>query len=45
MKLHEYQGKELFEKAGIPVAKGKVVTSLEELEKIKLKTGVILEMD
>lgn len=35
MKLHEYQGKELFEKAGIPVAKGKVVTSLEELEKIK----------
>lgn len=35
MKLHEYQGKELFEKAGIPVAKGKVVESLEELEKIK----------
>ncbi len=35
MKLHEYQGKELFEKAGIPVAKGQVVESLEELEKIK----------
>lgn len=35
MKLHEYQGKDLFENAGIPVAKGKVVTSVEELEKIK----------
>jgi len=39
MKLHEYQGKELFEKAGIPVAKGQVVQSIEELEKIKNDFG------
>lgn len=39
MKLHEYQGKELFEKAGIPVAKGQVVETIEELEKIKNNFG------
>lgn len=39
MKLHEYQGKELFEKAGIPVSPGTVVTTLEELEKVKDQFG------
>jgi succinyl-CoA synthetase beta subunit len=44
MKLHEYQGKELFARAGIPVAPsqataGQVVTTVEELEKIKDSYG------
>lgn len=35
MKLHEYQGKELFAKAGIPVPKGQVISSVDELDKVK----------
>lgn len=33
MKLHEYQGAELFSKYGIPTGKGFVATTLEEVEK------------
>ena len=33
MNLHEYQGKEIFAKYDLPVSKGKVVTSLDELSK------------
>ena len=32
MNLHEYQGKEIFAKYDLPVPKGKVVTSLDEVE-------------
>ena len=32
MNLHEYQGKEIFAKYDLPVSKGKVVTSLDEVE-------------
>jgi len=39
MKLYEYQGKELFAKAGIPVPQGKTVKTLEELEEIKGSFG------
>jgi len=39
MKLHEYQGKQVFAKAGIPVPQGQVITSIEELEKIKNSFG------
>jgi succinyl-CoA synthetase beta subunit len=31
MNLHEYQGKEIFAKYDLPVSKGKVVTSLDEV--------------
>ena len=31
MKLHEYQAKDLFRKAGIPVPRGRLLTSLDEL--------------
>ena len=30
MNLHEYQGKELFKKFGLPVSKNKVITSADE---------------
>ena len=30
MNLHEYQGKELFAKFGLPVSKNKVITSAED---------------
>src|SRR4051795_8531415 len=32
MKLFEYQAKELFEEAGIPIPKGKLVSSVAELD-------------
>ncbi len=32
MKLFEYQAKELFEEAGITVPKGKLISSVSELE-------------
>lgn len=32
MKLHEYQGKELFKRVGIPINEGRVATSPEEAE-------------
>ena len=32
MNLHEYQGKEIFAKYDLPVSKGKVVTSPDEVE-------------
>jgi succinyl-CoA synthetase beta subunit len=35
MKLYEYQGKEIFRAAGIPVPRGNVVASEEELEGIR----------
>lgn len=31
MKIHEYQGKELFDRMGIPTAKGKVCRSVSEV--------------
>ena len=34
MKLHEYQSKELFSRFGIPVPAGKVVTAVEDIEKV-----------
>ena len=34
MKLHEYQSKELFSRFGIPVPTGKVITTVEDIEKI-----------
>jgi succinyl-CoA synthetase beta subunit len=39
MKLHEYQGKELFAKYGINTGQGQVINSIEELEKIKDSFG------
>lgn len=39
MKLHEYQGKELFSKFGINVGQGQMISSIEELEKIKDNFG------
>ena len=35
MNLHEYQGKEIFAKYDLPVSKGKVVTSLDEVEQAR----------
>ena len=34
MKIHEYQGKELFREAGVPVPDGQVAFSIEEALKI-----------
>jgi len=39
MKLHEYQGKELFAKYGINTGQGQVINSIEEFEKIKDSFG------
>ncbi len=39
MDIHEYQAKELFRKAGIPVPPGEVATSPEEAEAIARKLG------
>src|SRR6185503_10754271 len=39
MKLHEYQSKELFEKFGIPVPKGRVTKDPEEARKIAAELG------
>lgn len=35
MKLYEYQGRDVFERLGIPTPKGVVVSSMDELEKVK----------
>lgn len=35
MKLYEYQGRQVFERLGIPTPKGVVVSSMDELEKVK----------
>lgn len=35
MKLYEYQGRQVFERLGIPTPSGVVVSSMEELEKVK----------
>lgn len=35
MKLYEYQGRQVFERLGIPTPKGVVVSSMEELEKVR----------
>lgn len=35
MKLYEYQGRQVFERFGIPTPSGVVVSSMEELEKVK----------
>jgi succinyl-CoA synthetase beta subunit len=32
MKLHEYQAKEIFSKAGIPTPKGTIITSADQAE-------------
>ena len=39
MKLHEYQSKELFDKFGIPVPKGKVTSDPDEARKIATELG------
>lgn len=36
MKLYEYEGKELFQKEGIPVPSGKTITSVSEVSNIQL---------
>ena len=45
MKIHEYQGKELFDRMGIPTAKGKVCRSVSEVlsayEEVGLERGVV----
>ncbi|MDD4058664.1 MAG: ADP-forming succinate--CoA ligase subunit beta [Bacteroidales bacterium] len=45
MKIHEYQGKELFDRMGVPTAKGKVCRSVEEVlsayEELGLKKAVV----
>jgi len=35
VKLYEYQGRQVFERLGIPTPQGVVVSSMEELEKVK----------
>ena len=39
MKIHEYQGKELFRKAGVPVLAGQVARSAEEAKAAYIKLG------
>jgi succinyl-CoA synthetase beta subunit len=39
VKLHEYQGKELFKRVGIPINEGRVVTSPEEAEEAARTLG------
>jgi succinyl-CoA synthetase beta subunit len=45
MKIHEYQGKELFDRMGVPTAKGKVCRSVEEVlsayEELGLNKAVV----
>ena len=45
MKIHEYQGKELFDRMGIPTAKGKVCRSVSEVlsayDELGLKSAVV----
>jgi succinyl-CoA synthetase beta subunit len=44
MKIHEYQGKELFRKFGVPVPRGILATTPEEAEQaaLQLKTPVVV---
>jgi succinyl-CoA synthetase beta subunit len=39
MKIHEYQSKEIIEKAGIPVPKGRVASTIAEAKKIAEEIG------
>ncbi len=39
MKIHEYQGKQLFKKYGVPVPRGIVVKTIEEAEKAAVELG------
>ncbi len=39
MKIHEYQAKEIFKKAGIPVIDGLLATTLEEAKQISTRVG------
>jgi succinyl-CoA synthetase beta subunit len=39
MKLHEYQSKQIFSKHGIPIPRGKVASSLEEVGQISNSLG------
>src|SRR4051812_20387624 len=39
MKIHEYQGKEIFQKYGVPVPRGILVNSPEEAEKAARTLG------
>ena len=43
MKLHEFQGKALFMRYGIPVQRGAVITRLEELDKLDLPYPLVLK--
>jgi succinyl-CoA synthetase beta subunit len=42
MKLHEYQGKDLFRAAGLPVPKGEVATTPEEAAAIAQRLGKVV---
>jgi succinyl-CoA synthetase beta subunit len=42
MDIHEYQAKEIFRGAGIPVPPGKVVTTAEEAEKVAQELGGVV---
>jgi succinyl-CoA synthetase beta subunit len=42
MKLHEYQGKELFRAAGLPVPMGEVATTPEEVGAIAERLGMVV---
>ena len=39
MKIHEYQAKELFQKFGVPIPRGKAAFSVEEAEQIGAELG------
>ncbi|HEY3588352.1 MAG TPA: ATP-grasp domain-containing protein, partial [Myxococcaceae bacterium] len=39
MKIHEYQGKELFRKYGVPTPRGILATTPEEAEKAATSLG------
>jgi len=39
MKIHEYQAKELFQKFGVPIPRGKAAFSIEEAERIGAELG------
>ena len=40
MKIHEYQAKQLFQKYGVPIPRGKAAFSVEEAKKIGAELGV-----
>ena len=41
MNIHEYQAKELLEKFGVPTARGKVVSTPEEAERVARELGAV----